>query len=231
MSLSRSDFSVASDSAGFCVHKNGTALKSPQQRPLFLPTQALAEAIADEFRTQGARPDVRKMPLTQMALTTLDITAPRINEIIFSLLRYGETELVCQRADDPPALVAEQSRVWGPYLVWCEKRFGAKLLTGSGILPFQQNAEALAALRAHIETLDAFFITALSEICNTLGSLVLALAFLEKKAEASEVFEAAELDRLWQIKKWGEDPSSEARFAEMKRDLTVCETWLSLLAK
>jgi len=55
------------------------------------------------------------------------------------------------------------------------------------IIPFKQNPEALAALRAFVQTLDAFFLTGLSEVCGTLGSLVLGLSLVEGKADTEAV--------------------------------------------
>jgi chaperone required for assembly of F1-ATPase len=127
--------------------------------------------------------------------------------------------------------VAEQNKTWQPYLDWCKEAFTADLRTGQGIVPFEQNKEALAALRREIEKGDAFLLTGLSEACGTLGSLVLGLALMAGRAGAEAVFEAAELDHNWQNKKWGEDPVSQSRHADIKRDLDVCARWFALLKK
>jgi chaperone required for assembly of F1-ATPase len=222
-------FSVKAENKGFIVCKNDKALETPLHSPLAVPARELAETIAQEFSEQREKIDLGKMPVTQMALTAIDITAPRLEEIIGGIMRYGETELICQRAADPAALVAEQNKVWQPYLAWCVERFSADLCTGCGIVPFEQNPEALQALRAFVEKLDAFSLTGLGEACNVLGSLVLGLALLEKRADAEAVFEAAELDRLWQSGKWGDDPVTQGHTLSIKRDLESCEKWFALL--
>jgi chaperone required for assembly of F1-ATPase len=131
----------------------------------------------------------------------------------------------------PPDLVAEQEKVWRPYIDWCGEKFGAALRASSGVVPFEQNRPALASLRAFIETLDVFFLTGLSAACGALGSLVLGLALLEGRADATAVFEAAELEALWQIRKWGEDPASQSRHVDIKRDIETCAQWVALLRK
>lgn len=229
MPLNTRVFSVKAGSKGFLVCRDDKPLETPLHSPLAVPTRDLAETIAQEFGDQGNKPDLRKMPFTQMALTALDITAPGREEVIGAIMRYGETELLCQRAADPAALVAEQNKIWQPYLAWCREKFNADLRTGCGIAPFEQNPEALGALRAHIETLDVFSLTGLGEACSALGSLVLGLALREKRADAAAVFEAAELERLWQSKKWGDDPATKNRADSIKRDLEVCEKLFALL--
>ena len=213
------------------LYRDEKALTTPLGFPVAVPTQALAEKIAKEFEAVGARMDLRKMPMMQMTLTAIDMTARRREEVLSDIMRYGETELICQRATDPADLVAEQEKTWRPYLDWCQTKFGADLCTGSGIAPFKQKAESLAALRAFVETLDAFFLTGFSAACGTLGSLVLGLALLEVRANAAKAFEAAELEGLWQIRKWGEDPVSQSRHANIKRDLEACAQWFLLLRK
>ncbi len=231
MSLKRPAFSIHPDGSGFVLHRSGKALETPLHFPLAVPTQALAEEIVREFDTQGEKTDLRKMPLTQMALTALDITAQNRAALIGGLMRHAETELLCQRATNPTDLVAEQNKVWQPYLDWCEKELGADLRVGSGIVPFDQNKSALAALQKQVETLDSFFLTGLGEAAKTLGSLVLGLALMKGRACVAEAFAAAELDSLWQGQKWGEDPVTQARHAEIKRDLDVCALWFALLLK
>lgn len=221
--------SLRQEQNAFVLYRDTCALETPAHFPLAVPTKALAEALVQEFTSQGEKPDLRKMPYTQIVLTAIDVTALRAADIVNDLMRFGETELVCQRAADPPELVSEQNKVWQPYLDWCKECFGAKLETGSGIIPFAQDKEALAALRAAIEKYDAFCLAGLSHAAGVLGSLVLALALRHGRANATSAFEAAELDQLWQNRKWGEDPVLQARHAEIKRDVAVCENWFRFL--
>ncbi|MFA5040615.1 MAG: ATP12 family protein [Bdellovibrionales bacterium] len=231
MAFKESVFSVSAEGAGFAVRRAGKTLETPLHYPLEVPSRALAEAIVREFDTQGEKTDLRKMPHTQMALTAIDVTRLQREDILKSLRRYAGTELICQRAEAPPDLVAAQEKAWNPYIDWCRERFAANLQTGSGILPFEQKEDAVAALCSYIGTLDPFFLTGLGAACGALGSLVLGLALMERQAGVAEVFEAAELDALWQIRKWGDDPASQGRHGDIKRDLAVCAEWFSLLGK
>ena len=228
MTLKSAIFSVRSEGKGFSVCRKEKALETPLHFPLVVPTHDLANAIVQEFSAQGERADTRKMPLTQMALTAIDITMQNRADIIAALMRYAETDLLCQRAASPADLVAEQKKVWQPYLDWCRQELGVELRVGQGITPVPQNKSALSALLKHIEGQDAFVLTGLSEASKTLGSLVLGFALMAGCASVDEAFEAAELDSLWQSRKWGEDPVSQSRYAEIKRDLNVCARWFAL---
>ena len=222
-------FSVKAEGEGFSLYRDAEALRTPRNLNLTVPTQILADAMAQECGGQGDKMDLRKMPLTQMALTSIDIASQHRADVVDGIMRFGDNELLCQRATDPVDLVAEQDNVWQPYLVWCKATFNADLRTGSGIIPFEQNQEALTSLRGFVEQLDAFRLTGLSEACGTLGSLVLGLALIKGNADATAVFEAAELDHIWQNKKWGQDPAAEGRHADIKRDLAMYSQWFALL--
>lgn len=229
MKLSKKVFSAEANGDGFAVLCDGKPLSTPNGAVLRVPSRALAEAIAGEFAAQGPKPDVRTMPLTQLALTALD-KAPQ-PALIEALMRFGETELICQRATHPSDLVAEEEKTWQPYLDWCRTRFNAELRTGEGIVPFRQNPEALAALRAFIGTLPVFSLVALSEACHALGSLVLGLALFCGSADSAQAVEAAEVERIWQNRKWGEDPELQARRGAIERELATVKQWLELLAR
>jgi len=222
-------FSFKPEASGFTILRDQEPLQTPRNLAVIVPTQKLAEAIVEECVGQGERLDLRKMPMTQMTLTALDIATAHRGEVIDGIMRYGESEHLCQRALEPDDLVAEQNKVWQPYLDWCRERFGADLRIGSGIVPFTQSPQALGALRTFVETFDTFPLIGVSEAVGICGSLVLGLALVTGYADVETILKTAELDHLWQAKKWGTDPATENRYAGIKRDLEDCARWLLLL--
>ncbi|MDR3424217.1 MAG: ATP12 family protein [Alphaproteobacteria bacterium] len=223
-------FSVKAEGDAFTLYRDDEALRTPRNLQVTAPTRRLAEALAQECGGQGEKMDLRKMPLTQMTLTAIDISAMHREEVITGIMRFGESELICQRATDPADLVEEQNKIWQPYLDWCKTKFNADLRTGSGIIPFKQAPEALAALRAFVEKLDAFSLTGLSEAVGISGSLVLGLALATGYADVASIVAAAELDNLWQSKKWGEDPAVQNRQNEITQELEICARFFALLS-
>ena len=57
---------------GFAVLLDGRAVRTPKKLPLQVPTRALAEAIAAEWSAQTERIDPGTMPLSKIAITTID---------------------------------------------------------------------------------------------------------------------------------------------------------------
>lgn len=60
---------------------DGRPVRTPGRVPLILPTPALAEAVAQEWRDVGDSIDPRAMPLTGLANAAIDRVAPDPREI------------------------------------------------------------------------------------------------------------------------------------------------------
>jgi chaperone required for assembly of F1-ATPase len=221
-------FTVTQTSTGFTPHRDGKLLKTPAGADFVVPSAALAEAVAAEWRAQGKKVNPASMPLTQLAATAIDILGRNRPPVVEQIAAYAHSDLLCHRAESPDELIERQYRVWQPVLDWCAKRFGVTLNVGTGIMPVAQPVAAIKTLRNIIENYDNFRLVGLQQATHVSGSLVLGLALAERRLTAAQVFDAAELDATFQIEKWGEDAAIIKRRAEIKRDLEVYEKWLGL---
>jgi chaperone required for assembly of F1-ATPase len=223
-------YSVAEINGGYALQRGGVTLKTPAGAEFIVPTKPLADAIAGEWRAQGKKINPATMPLTQLAVTAIDIADKNRVAIVDQIAAYAQSELLCHRAEAPQELVERQQHVWQPILDWCMKRYDAALIAGAGIMPIAQQSSAIKTLRHVVEAVDNFRLVGLQQAVNVSGSLVLGLTLAEKHLNAQQVFDAAELDATFQIEKWGEDPAEMNRRAQVKRELDVCEEWFRLLA-
>ena len=82
-----------------------------------------------------------------------------------------------------------------------------------------------AAVAAHGD----LALSALYNLTHIAGSLVIALALSERRLSAADAFAAAQLDELYQIERWGEDPSATKRHDGIRRDLEAGARFLALL--
>jgi len=90
-------------------------------------------------------------------------------------------------------------------------------------------AGALAALRAQLDALDVWGLTAAQSACAATGSLVLALALVKGRIDPAGAFAASQLDEDYQIEQWGEDYEAADRRALLKADLEQAERLLALV--
>jgi chaperone required for assembly of F1-ATPase len=225
---------IAPVAGGTAVRRGGRALRTPLGTELVVPTEALAEAIAAELRAAGGtvgpgRVRAEALPLTRMAGTALDRMGRQRADIEAQLLAHAETELLCHRADHPAELAARQHATWQPLLDWLALRHDALLATTTGILPRPQPAASLDALRAAIAGFDIWRLAGLSVAVAASGSLVIGLALADRRVDAAQAFEAAELDASFQIERWGEDEDAIQRRAGIRAELELAERFFRLL--
>ena len=206
-------------------------VRTPGRVPLTLPTPALAEAVADEWRAvaEGAEIDPRAMPLTGLANAAIDRIDPDPSTFAAGLAAFAESDLLCYRADSPPALVERQAALWDPLLDWARTRYDVHFEVTTGIMHRPQPPATLTRLRDAVTARSAFELAGLSPIVTISGSLVAALALIEHAAPAETVWRAAELDEDFQAEQWGRDPLSEAALESRRRDFDAGVRFLGLL--
>jgi chaperone required for assembly of F1-ATPase len=215
--------------ADHVVRLDGKPVRTPGRRPLTLPQPALAEAVAEEWRAVGDTVDPRLMTLTGLANAAIDRIEPDPSAFAASLAAFAESDLLCYRADSPPALVERQAALWDPLLDWARTRYDVHFEVTAGIMHRPQPPATLARLRDAVTARSAFELAGLSPIVTISGSLVAALALIEHAATAEAVWRAAELDEDFQAEQWGRDPLSEAALESRRRDFDAGVRFLGLL--
>lgn len=79
------DVSVVAQDGGFAVKLDGRAVRTPAKTELIVPSAALAEAIAEEWRAVEGAIDPEVMPFTRSANAALDKVAVQFDEVVAML--------------------------------------------------------------------------------------------------------------------------------------------------
>lgn len=211
-----SEVDVVAEAEGWAIALDGRAVRTPARAPLVLATEALAQAVAEEWAAQEGRVRPEAMPLTRAANSAIDKVAPQREAVVEMLAAYGATDLLCYRAEAPAALARRQAEAWDPLLAWARDALGAPLVATTGLVPVAQPDHALAALRGRIAAQDVFGLTALHDLVTLSGSLVIGLAAVEGARPADALWSCARLDEDWQESQWGRDAEA-AEAAEARR--------------
>ncbi|MEJ8562518.1 ATP12 family protein [Yoonia sp. GPGPB17] len=195
---------------GFTVKLDGRPVRTPAKAPLTLPTQAMADAIAQEWDAQEEVVDPRTMPVTRGANAAIDKVRTQRDEVIALLAEYGDSDLLCYRAAGPEALIERQANAWDPMLDWAAETLGARLFVGEGVMHVTQKPEVLAKLTAEVASFDDFALAAVHDLISLSGSLILALAITRQAITVEEAWLLSRIDEHWQIEQWGEDEEAAA---------------------
>ena len=219
------DVEVAPDCG---VLLDGRPVRTPGRVPLLLPTDALATAVADEWRGVGETLDPRSMPLTGLANAAIDRVAPDPQAFAAGLARYAESDLLCYRAEGPEPLVERQAAAWDPVIAWAQRRYDVHVETTAGIVHRPQPPLTLQRLDDAVAALDPFALAAAAPIVTITGSLLLCLALVEREMTADAAWLAAHVDEDWQAELWGEDALAAQARANQRAEFDAAMRFLSL---
>lgn len=216
---------VAQAEGGYTVVLDGRSIKTPAKAALILPTEAAAKLVAEEWNNQGDTVDPSAMVHARFANTAIDRIETRRTEVIEDIAAYAGSDLVCYRAERPIALVKKQAEAWDPVVETLKQQDGVILRITSGIMHVTQSPETLAALRAPLEAMTDHQLSAFFTLTTGLGSLVLALSLVRGAFPFDAVFQASQLDALYQEEEWGHDKEAADARAALKSDLEKAWTY------
>ena len=219
---------AAPQPGGWQVMLDGRGIKTPGGRPQVVPHQPLAEALAAEWAAQGEQIDPVSFVLRDLADYALDVVAADRAAVIATLRRYAETDTLCYRADPDEPFHARQLERWEPLLRAAEARWDVHFERVSGIIPRPQPDETLRRLETVLAAQDDFTLAALVTLASLAASLVIALAALEPQADATALWDLAELEVDWQVEQWGEDAEATARRARRHAAFTAAARFAAL---
>ncbi len=220
--------SVEVEGDAHAVRLDGRPVRTPARQTLAVPFAALAEAIAAEWQAQGKTVDPRTMPFTGLANGAIDQIAPDPLAYAAGIARYGQSDLLCYRADGPQELVARQAAAWDPLIDWAQARYDVAFRVTQGILPVDQPPETLERLGTVVAAFDPFTLAGLSTLVTLSGSLICGLAAVEDAYPAELLWAAAELDELWQAEQWGEDAEAAARSARRATEFSMARNFCAM---
>jgi chaperone required for assembly of F1-ATPase len=207
-----------SAAGGWQVTLDGRGLKTLKGSPQTVPSQALADALAQEWAVQTEDLDPKSFPVRDLVDYALDIVTPDPAAIADKIVQYGDTDTLLYRADAGDALHIRQQEVWEPVVSAFEAREGVALTRVSGIVHQPQSQAAMARLRARLLEQSPIALAAIEAMTSLAGSLVISLSACEADADPVALWNAAALEEEWQADLWGREYEAERRRAKRQDD-------------
>jgi chaperone required for assembly of F1-ATPase len=227
--MSKQAVTIESVASSYGVLRDGKSVLTPMKNVLALPNTALADAVAAEWRAQSEplRKDI--MHLTQIACIAIDLVPEKRDMVLEEVLGYGDTDTVCYRAGNIPALQKQQAEYFAPVIAWADHRFAVKMVVTDGVVPVRQPKSNHKTFHSVIAEYDNWRLGVLAFVIKPLSSLVLALALMERQIDAEQAFRLSHLEELYETQQWGQDELKEAKMKRVKEELEAAEKFLSLL--
>lgn len=219
---------VESD-GGFGVLLDERNLRVPGGALFVAPTRALAALCAAEWEAQGVDIIPKLMPVTQLAFAAIAQTPKRRQELVEFAARFGQTDLLCHRAETPEGLAKRQGEAGDPVVAWARDVLGIDLPVVTGVVAARVPPSTLDRIRNAALELDDFRLVAFSQAAGLSGSVLIAFALLHGRLQAPEAFAISTLDEHWSIEHWGEDAEHKARLERVRTEFQALGEFIAAL--
>jgi chaperone required for assembly of F1-ATPase len=214
---------------GFSIQLDDRMLKTPMKKALLLPTTALRDAVAAEWRAVGDVLDPAAMPMTGFANAATDHIAADRASFVAQIAAYAQSDALCYRAELTDALAAKQAQIWDPWLAWAQMHYDVTFIVVEGVMHQPQPTATLEKLRAAVALRGAFELAAMAKLAHLSGSLILTLALVEQAGDAAALWQASCLDELWQEELWGADYWAEKNRTDRAAEFMAAARFLDLV--
>jgi chaperone required for assembly of F1-ATPase len=212
------DVGVGTADDGFAVTLDGRSPRTPGMKPVVVPSEAVARAMAAEWAAQGEVIDPATMPIVRLVNSAVEAGDERLQAFRDEIVKYAGNDLLLYRADTPRELVAEQERLWDGTLVKLARHFGVGFQPTIGIVHQPQPAPTLQRLAAALADEPLIQLVAMVSLTGITGSGLLSIAVRHGLLSPDEAWQVANVDEDHNLRLWGEVAEAADRRVRRRRD-------------
>lgn len=146
--------------------------------------------------------------------------------IIEALIRLSVTDLMIFWGTERE-LINRQEKLWLPIIKWLEEAIlHYKINQTKNLDVPKQDPSITVSFKTFLEKLDNRKLAIFYIATMTLRSVLLGMAFVEKRITPEEAFSAAFVEELWQNESWGTTDEAQERQEEIKNELNSLRKYL-----
>lgn len=214
---------------GFAILLDGRTLRGPKGAQTVLPSEPLAQLVAQDWAAQGERLELAAMHATRLANTAIESIPLAREATAQQIADYAASDLLCYRATEPAGLVARQAERWDPILHRAAAELSLRFIPVHGIIHQPQPAATLDHVKGLALRLDDFGLAGLAFGVPLFGSAMLSLALHRGWLTGEAAFDLSRLDEAWQEEKWGVDAEAAERTERLRSEAAMLEQWFKAL--
>ncbi|XP_044160663.1 ATP synthase mitochondrial F1 complex assembly factor 2 [Bufo gargarizans] len=196
--------SISQGEGGFEINLDQRKLRTPQGKIFTVPSEPLATAVAAEWDVQRETIKFFTMHLTTLCNTALDNPTQKSKEaLIAASLKFLDTDTVCYRVEDPPALVELQTNEWDSVLKWAENRYDVEISSSTSIMGPVIPDHTKQVFHRHLASHNSWSLLGIEFMVSQLKSFVLAMGLLDRYLTVQKAVLLSRLEEEYQIQRWG----------------------------
>ncbi|XP_032781806.2 ATP synthase mitochondrial F1 complex assembly factor 2 [Daphnia magna] len=196
--------STVQSNKDFEIVLDNKKLKTPAGSIFRVSSEPLALAVANEWDAQEEKILVSSMHITSLVNTILDNPNKLLKQDIIShILTYLENDTLLCREEGNLEWSSEQTKKWDPLVEWFNKRYGVTVEPSSAITGPNLPIHARQALQKYLHSHDFWTLNGLVFAVESVKSLILALACVDRHLSVEEGVRLAALETEFQTRQWG----------------------------
>lgn len=223
------DVGIAPLGHGHAVTLDGKSPRTPGMKPVVVPNEAIAKAMALEWSAQGEFINPETMPLVRLVNSAVESGDERVPALRAEIVKYASNDLLLYRAESPESLVRRQEELWDPVLIELARRFSLSFQPTIGIVHQSQPGATIERIAKALDGQGLFPLIALNSVTAITGSGLLTLALLHGITDPVAVWTAAHVDEDHNIALWGEVEEITTRREKRRREFDAAVRLLDML--
>ena len=223
------DVNLEKKDDGYLILLDGKSIKTPLKKDMLCPTEKLAQAIVEEWGSQGDIINPRDMPMMQLLNTAIDRVADQRKKVEAEFIAHLGNDTIIYRAEQSDELTALEEKLWQPLYGWVKETFDEDTQTTKNILGHVDNKGLKKKIEHWMAGLDDYHLTALLEAGSLTSSIIIGSALCHGDITAEQAFDAAYLEENYQAQKWAPDEQAAENRAQALNNLKQLELFLAYL--
>lgn len=196
--------STVQSNKDFEIILDNRKLKTPAGSIFRVSSEPLALAVANEWDAQEEKVLISSMHLTSLVNTILDNPNKlRKQDIVSHILTYLDNDTLLCREEGNSEWSSEQTKEWDPLVDWFNQRYSVNVEPSTAITGPNLPVEAKDVLQKHLLSHDFWTLNGLMFAVESVKSLILALACVDRHLTVEESVQLAALETNFQTRQWG----------------------------
>eukprot|EP00397_Hematodinium_sp_SG-2012_P050976 GEMP01059492.1.p1 GENE.GEMP01059492.1~~GEMP01059492.1.p1 ORF type:complete len:350 (+),score=66.83 GEMP01059492.1:127-1050(+) len=193
---------------GFGVTLDDKPVKTPKGKAFVLPSESLAQKVAEEWIAQEKHIIPDSMPMMTIACTAIDIVGDDAEACVDRLMPFLYTDTICFINDESAegawdkSLAKEQARLWTPVRQWFQETYGP-VGVSLGLSPPEHPQETIDKVISCLASRNRWELAAMEVSTRYTKSVICATRFLADAVTTEQVMSWALLEENFQIERCG----------------------------
>uniref|UniRef100_A0A8R1XKD8 ATP synthase mitochondrial F1 complex assembly factor 2 n=1 Tax=Onchocerca volvulus TaxID=6282 RepID=A0A8R1XKD8_ONCVO len=187
------------------IYLDKYCLVTPKRNPVKISSEALALAVAEEWKMQKEELKTNLMRLTGLIFTAIDNPMSlKKSDLLSQVLQFLDKDTILYRLEENSNLLELEEKNWNPIVEWINWEYGLSVKPSYSLIEEAKiDNNSRIRLANQLSNYSFLQLVGLQYATESLKSLLLTLATISSRLHVDEAVELALLEQTYQSDIWG----------------------------